>query len=110
MAEERIIFQTKCAVTTIDYTKCEAALKNTSSPSCGFACVKADRLYDRGILRIEGNRPILAVSTEDAKRISNESLSWEYACKVFGSGAITIEVPFPGLEEFRRKMHTKGGD
>ena len=102
MGNNKLKFRTKCMTTIIDYDKCEPAKNNTSTPSCGFACVKADRMYDRSLLRIEGNRPILAVSEEAAKRISNESLSWEYACSAVGINAIEIIVDFPGLEKYRK--------
>ena len=105
MAEKKIlIFETRSMTTTIDYSKCEPAVRNISNPGCGFACVKADRMYDRGLFRIQGNRPVLALSKEDAKRVSNESLSWEYAGNATGNNAIRIEVPFPGLKEYRSKM------
>ncbi len=54
MAEDRLEFETKTMKVIIDYGKCEPARKNTAAPLCGFACVKADRMYDRGVLRIEG--------------------------------------------------------
>ncbi|MGD0623263.1 MAG: ATP-grasp domain-containing protein [Thermodesulfobacteriota bacterium] len=103
-------FETRCTKVRIDYDKCEPAQKKTADPKCGFACVKADRMYDRNILRIENNRPILAVSKEEAKRASNESLSWEYACNRTKNEAIRILVPFPGLKEYRKKMNLEGGD
>ena len=102
MGNNKLKFRTKCMTTIIDYDKCEPAKNNTSTPSCGFACVKADRMYDRSLLRIEGNRPVLAVPKEAAKRISNESLSWEYACSAVGINAIEIIVDFPGLEKYRK--------
>jgi hypothetical protein len=105
MTAEKLTFETICTTVTIDYSKCEPAINNTSNPKCGFACVKADRLYDRNILKIEGNRPVLAVSPEEAKKRSNESLSWEYADRVTGNHAIEIKVKFPGLEEYRKKMN-----
>ncbi len=105
MTAEKLTFETICTTVTIDYSKCEPAINNTSNPECGFACVKADRLYDRNILKIEGNRPVLAVSPEEAKKRSNESLSWEYADRVTGNHAIEIKVKFPGLEEYRKKMN-----
>lgn len=104
MEGKKLVFRTRSMTTLIDYDKCEPAKKNTSTPSCGFACVKADRMYDRSILRIEGNRPVLAVPEETAQKMSNESLSWEYACSVAGPGAITIVVDFPGIEAYREKM------
>ena len=54
MPENRLEFETKSMKVIIDYLKCEPARKNTADPRCGFACVKADRMYDRGVLRIEG--------------------------------------------------------
>jgi hypothetical protein len=105
MTAEKLTFETICTTVTIDYSKCEPAINSTSNPKCGFACVKADRLYDRNILKIEGNRPVLAVSPEEAKKRSNESLSWEYADRVTGNHAIEIKVKFPGLEEYRKKMN-----
>ncbi|MBW2041858.1 MAG: hypothetical protein JRI76_07470 [Deltaproteobacteria bacterium] len=79
---------------TIDYSRCIPAVENNASPSCGFACVKACRLYGRNILRIEGNRPVLAVSDkEEIKRLDNECLSCEYHCGRFGPGCISIDIP-----------------
>jgi len=104
MGNNKLAFRTRCTTIVIDYDKCEPAKENTSEPSCGFACVKADRMYDRSILKIEGNRPVLAVSEEAAQRMSNESLSWEYACNAVGIGAIEITVDFPGIEEYREKV------
>jgi hypothetical protein len=104
MEGRELVFRTRCMTTIIDYNRCEPAKENTSTPSCGFACVKADRMYDRSILRIEGNRPVLAVPEETAKKMSNESLSWEYACSVAGPDAIKIMVDFPGIEAYREKM------
>lgn len=108
MGDNRLEFRTKTTTTMIDYDKCEPAKTNSVAPSCGFACIKADRIYDRGILRIEGNRPALAVSKEVAAKISNESLSWEYACSAAGMNAIEIIVDFPGLEEYRKKIREGG--
>jgi hypothetical protein len=110
MAGDRLEFETKTMKVVIDYGKCEPAKKNTAAPLCGFACVKADRMYDRGVLRIEGNRPVLAGSPEDVKKNSNESLSWEYACQATGNDAIRILIPFPGLKEYRKKMNLIGGE
>ena len=104
MNGNKLEFSTRSMTTIIDYDKCEPAKNNTSNPSCGFACIKADRMYDRGILKIEGNRPVLAVSEEAAKKMSNESLSWEYACNATGNNAIEIIVDFPGLEKYRKKI------
>jgi hypothetical protein len=110
MAEDRLEFETKTMKVIIDYGKCEPARKNTVMPLCGFACIKADRMYDRGVLRIASNRPVLAASREEVKKNSNESLSWEYACRATGNEAIRILIPFPGLKAYREKMHLTGGE
>jgi hypothetical protein len=95
-------FETKCTKVKIDYSRCEAVRSKSENPACGFACIKADRMYDRSILRIEGKRPVLAVPAEEVKKVSNESLSWEFACNQTGNRAIEIIIPFPGLEEYRK--------
>ena len=102
---EKLEFKTRTAEITFDYSRCEPALKNISNPSCGFACVKACRLYGRNILKIEGNRPVLAISeTEEINRLDNECLGCEYGCMTRGTGCVTIELPLPGLEEYREKV------
>lgn len=103
MGENKLVFRTRCTTTTIDYDKCEPALTGTMDPKCGFACVKADRTYDRNILKIEGCRPVLANTPEATVKNSNESLSWEYACRAVGRNAIRITVDYSGLEEYRAK-------
>jgi hypothetical protein len=110
MLGNKLEFETRSMKVIIDYRFCEPTKKKTTQPRCGFACVKADRMYDRNILKIEKNRPVLAVSPEDAKRISNESLSWEYACRSTGNQAVTLLIPFPGLREYREKKNLPGGE
>lgn len=91
---DRLIFQTRKMTITIDYSRCIPAVENNASPSCGFACVKACRLYGRNILRIEDNRPVLAVSDkEEIKRLDNECISCEFNCGRFGPGCISIDIP-----------------
>jgi len=91
---DRLIFRTRKMTITIDYSRCIPAVENNVSPSCGFACVKACRLYGRNILRIEGNRPVLAVSDkEEIKRLDNECISCEFNCGRFGPGCINIDIP-----------------
>lgn len=90
---DKLHFATRKTIITIDYTRCEPALKGTSQPSCGFACVKACRLYGRNILRIEGNRPVLAVTDpEELKRLDNECMACEFHCNQSGPGCVSITV------------------
>ena len=105
MAAVQLKFEAKKIKITIDYTRCEPAAKNTPNPACGFACVKACRLYGRNILKIEGNRPVLAVTDpEEIKRLDNECLSCEYHCWHRGTNCIGIEIPLPGIEEYRKEV------
>ena len=71
---------------TIDYDKCVA-------PECGFACIKACRLYGRGVLKIEDKLPKLTVEECEVARIDNECLACEIACMLYGGKAIKINVP-----------------
>lgn len=105
MAANRLEFETRRTKITIDFDRCEPATKNTSQPLCGFACIKACRLYGRNILRIEGNKPVLAVvDPEEIKRIDNECLSCEYNCWLHGTNCIHIEIPLEGLDEYREDV------
>ena len=79
-------------------------------PECETkACVKACSLYSRGILKIEDGKPRLAVQPADAKRLGTECLACEYECWFRGRGAIRIEVPIKGLEEYRRRVGLGSG-
>ncbi|NIN52905.1 MAG: hypothetical protein GTN80_07450 [Nitrososphaeria archaeon] len=96
-SEKKLEFEFRTGKVIIDYDKCIA-------PECGFACVKADRLYGRSVLKIEGSRPILSVSREEAKRLCNECLGCELDCEFYGNKAIRIELPLFGLNEYRKRM------
>ena len=105
MAEHKLEFETRTTKITIDYSHCEAAEKNTPNPSCGFACVKACRLYGRNILKIEGNKPVLAVTDPvEIERLDNECISCEYNCWLRGTDCISIELPLAGIEEYRKQI------
>jgi hypothetical protein len=105
MAANRLEFKTRKTKITIDYNRCEPATRNISQPSCGFACVKACRLYGRNILKIEGNKPVLGVTDpEEIKRLDNECLSCEYNCGFRGTSCINIEIPLTGIEEYRKDV------
>ena len=92
---EVLQFESRTCRITIDYNKCDGC--DT------FDCVKACRLYGRNVLRIEGKRPVLAMSPEEAKDRCIECLACEINCMLRAKGAITIEAPIPGLDEYRRR-------
>lgn len=105
MGNDKLVFEARKIKITIDYSRCEPATRHTAQPSCGFACVKACRLYGRNILKIEANRPVLAVTEpEEIKRLDNECLSCEYHCWHKGRDCIRIEVPLEGIEAYRQKV------
>ena len=105
MSTNELKFQTRKINISIDYNRCEPATKNITNPSCGFACVKACRLYGRNILKIENNRPVLAIADpEEIKRLDNECLSCEYHCWHRGTNCIKIDIPLEGLESYRKEI------
>lgn len=94
MTPDKLEFETRKTRISIDYRKCVPVTENTSNPSCAFACIKACRLYGRNILKIEDNKPVLAVTDpEEIKRLDNECLSCEYNCQRDGTGCIQIQIP-----------------
>ena len=108
MAAEKLEFKARRAIINIDYSRCLPRTKNTSDPSCGFACVKACRLYGRNVLKIDGNKPVLAVTdAAEIERLDNECLACEYECAMHGTGCISIEVPLVGIEEYRGKIRRR---
>ncbi len=109
ISENKLEFETRTAKISINYDRCEPAIKKTSTPSCGFRCVKACRLYGRNVLKIEHNKPVLSLSDpEEIKRLDNECLACEYNCLMYGTGCISIELPLRGIEEYRRKKQSYG--
>ncbi len=67
------------------------------------ACVQACKKYARGILVMKDGKPALGGDAEFGKLRGTECLACEYECWFRGNGAITIEAPIPGLDEYRRK-------
>ena len=70
------------------------------------ACVEACKIFDRGVLVLVDGKPGVTLSPEDLKRRGTECLACEHACRLRGNGAIRIEVPMPGLDEYRKKHGT----
>ena len=95
-------FEFRTGKVLIDYAKCIA-------PKCGFACVKADRFYGRNVLKILDQKPVLAVTPEEAKRLCNECLGCEIHCQLHATGAIHIELPLIGLEEYKTRSARSSG-
>ncbi len=81
-------FEFRTGKVSIDYEKCDGCTS--------FACVKACSLYGRNILRVQGGKPVLSVSPEEARRLCIECLACEQACYSKGQQALTIFLPMAG--------------
>lgn len=84
----------------IDTSKC---------PDCeSKACIKACKVYSRGILQLEDGKPsVNHLSHEEIDRKGTECLACEYQCQKNGKNAIRIEVPIKGLSEYTAKHNLK---
>ena len=83
----------------IDEEKC----KGCTTHVCAEACSK----YSRGILVMkEDGMPGVVDSPQELERKGTECLACEYQCWLRGNGAITIEAPIEGLDEYRKKHGT----
>jgi hypothetical protein len=94
-------FESRTGKIQIDRSKCKDCTT--------FACVKSCSYYGSGILRLTGGQPELNVSFEEAKRRCNESLACEWSCEFQGQHAISIELPIPGLEIYKKQMSERRG-
>jgi succinyl-CoA synthetase beta subunit len=94
LAEDSYCFDTFTGKIYIDHSKCSHCRTRGCVPSC-----KA------GILKLEGDGPVLAVSEEEARRGKcTECLACEIFCKFHEQDAITIHLPIPGLKEYRETI------
>ena len=93
-------FEESTIKVTIDTSKC---------PGCTTkACVEACKVYDRGVLQLDGEVPsVSALSPDESKRKGTECLACEFACQQRGKGAIRIDVPIKGLDEYLKKRGLK---
>jgi len=91
-------FEERTITIIIDEEKCKGCTTH--------ACVEACKTFDRGILELIDGTPGVSRSAQDVKRLGTECLACEYECWFRGNGAIRIEIPIPGLEEYRRKHGT----
>lgn len=69
-----------------------------------FACVDACNTYGRGIIfRGEDGTVHLAGDSEELARRGTECLACEYECRLRGRGALRIEAPIEGLDDYRER-------
>lgn len=65
------------------------------------ACIGACRTYGRGMLALADGVPSVAhLSQEEVLRLGSECLACEFACQFDGKGAIHIDIPIKGLDEY----------
>ena len=86
-------FEIRTGKVQIDHTLCETCEE--------YECAKACSLYGRNILRIKDGKPVTFMPPEEIKRRDNECLACEFHCPY---GAVSIELPFPELEECLKKV------
>jgi len=86
-------FDTLTGTLRIDHSQCLAC----QSKVCVKECIPK-------ILKIEGEKAVLAITTEEAKKGGCiECLACELACRFHGNQAISILLPIPELEDYRRE-------
>ncbi|MCD6452658.1 MAG: hypothetical protein J7L64_09910, partial [Acidobacteria bacterium] len=86
-------FKTLTGFIHIDYERC----KRCEEKPCIAECIP-------GILKIEDGLPKLAISEEEAARGKCiECLACEIACQFHGGGGLFVELPIPGLDDYKRK-------
>lgn len=91
-------FETLTGKIFIDQDKCPQC----KSRGCIEACVPQ-------ILKLEAEKPVLAVSEEDAKKGKcTECLACEIFCRFHEQDAIIVHLPIPGLEDYRERIIAKG--
>jgi hypothetical protein len=92
-------FRFRTGEVIIDYEKCR---------KCDtYACIKADSLFGRNVLRIHDGKPQLATSFEDAERICNECLACELYCQAYGNKGLIIKLDMFSLDEYKKKRSEK---
>ena len=88
-------FEERTIKIIIDEEKCEGCTTH--------ACVEACKTFDRGILELIDGKPGVSKTPEDLKRLGTECLACEYECWFRGNGAIRIEAPIAGLDEYKER-------
>ncbi|MCS6786723.1 MAG: hypothetical protein NZ524_06805 [Thiobacillaceae bacterium] len=79
--------------------------------SCtSYACVEACERYGREIImRGPDGRVHLVGDAEETARRGTECLACEYECRMRGRGALSIEVPIEGLDDYRERHGLQAG-
>ncbi len=82
-----------------DHSKCPRCKTKGCVPACAYK-----------VLKLENELPVLAITREEAKKGKcTECLACEIFCTFHEQEAILINLPIPGLKEYRDKLVKKGG-
>lgn len=93
IADRPYSFETLTGSVTFDYAKCEGCVSK--------ACIEACKPE---ILKIDGEYPVLTIPEKEAKAGKcTECLACELTCEFEGNKGAYIDLPIPGLEEYRKK-------
>ncbi len=91
---EPYTFESPTGTVTYDHALCDVC----ESKVCVETCV-------RQILKLENGRPVLNISRDDAKKgRCIECLACEVECHFEGAGGGHVDLPIPGLEEYRKGL------
>ncbi|NIN63349.1 MAG: succinyl-CoA synthetase subunit beta [Anaerolineae bacterium] len=92
--KETYTFESPTGTVTYDHATCDTC----ESKICVQTCV-------RKILKLDNGRPVLNISFEDAKKgRCIECLACEVECHFEGKGGGFVNLPIPGLEEYREGL------
>lgn len=87
-------FRFRTGEVVIDHKKCMKCKT--------YTCIKGDSLFGRSVLRIQGGKPVLTTSFEEAQRTCNECLTCEIYCQSHGNKGLKINLDTFGLEEYNK--------
>jgi succinyl-CoA synthetase beta subunit len=92
--KEPYTFESPTGTVTYDHAVCDTC----ESKICVQTCVPK-------ILKLEDGRPVLNITPEDAKKGGCiECLACEVECHFAGRGGGFVDLPIPGLEDYRRGL------
>lgn len=87
-------FDTMTGRISVDHRKCPGC----ASRGCVDTCAPR-------ILKLDGPKPVLAISEEEARKGKcTECLACEIYCRFHEKDAILIHLPIPGLKEYRARI------
>jgi len=89
-------FKTLTGTVIFDHARCAAC----ESKICIQACSPK-------ILKLENDKPILAISEDDAQKGKcTECLACELECEFHGNKGVYVDLPIPGLKEYLQERET----